>query len=117
VRWADTGVQVLVLARVHNGLLTGLGVAMGFAAAAAYAGSSPPASALALAVAAAACLASGGCVVNDLFDAEIDRANRLDRPLATGRLPRPAAWALYGIVSAVGVALAWAAGWRSGCSP
>lgn len=39
----------------------------------------------------AALVTAGGNVVNDVFDLEIDRVNRPDRPIPSGRLPLPAA--------------------------
>lgn len=46
---------------------------------------------LALAGVVAALVAAGGNVVNDVFDLKIDRVNRPDRPIPSGRLPLPAA--------------------------
>ena len=46
---------------------------------------------------------AGSMVVNDLYDVEIDKLNRPDRPLASGRVSRQGAWIFYGLLSAGGV--------------
>jgi 4-hydroxybenzoate polyprenyltransferase len=49
---------------------------------------------MALAIGGPSLLYLGGMFLNDAFDAEWDRAHRKDRPVAGGRLPRRAAYAL-----------------------
>ncbi len=54
---------------------------------------------------AAGCIGGGGMVVNDIFDAEIDRINKPARPVASGAVsPRSAAF-FYALVTAVGLLL------------
>lgn len=59
------------------------------------------------AVAALSLLGAAGYVMNDLWDAQIDKINRPDRPLASGELNIQTAWiALVGLLSgAIGFAL------------
>ena len=47
---------------------------------------------LLLAMLSATLVGAGSMVVNDLYDVEIDRVNRPDRPLASGRVSRRTAW-------------------------
>lgn len=62
-----------------------------------------------------ACLYAGGIVLNDFFDRAIDRLERPERPIPSGRVPPGAAAALGGGLLLAGVALAFAgtpaAGW------
>jgi geranylgeranylglycerol-phosphate geranylgeranyltransferase len=60
---------------------------------------------LLLAALAGACVGIGANVVNDVYDVEIDRLNRPDRPLPAGLVTVGAAWALWVALSATGVAL------------
>lgn len=60
---------------------------------------------LLLAMAAAALVGGGSNVVNDLYDRDIDRINRPDRPLVSGAVSPGAAWAFWAALSAVGVGL------------
>lgn len=63
---------------------------------------------LLLAMLSATLVGAGSMVVNDLYDVEIDRINRPDRPLASGRVSRRTAWGFYGGLSLAGAALgAW----------
>lgn len=54
-------------------------------------------------------LASSGYLFNDIRDREADRKHpsKARRPIASGRLPVPLAWAEMAIALGVGVALAW----------
>ena len=60
---------------------------------------------LLLAMLSATLVGAGSMVVNDLYDVEIDRINRPDRPLASGRLSRRTAWVFYAALSLGGIAL------------
>jgi 4-hydroxybenzoate polyprenyltransferase len=55
---------------------------------------------------ATACLYAGGVVLNDYFDREIDRVERPERPIPSGRVPARAAGWLGGILLAAGVLFA-----------
>ena len=56
-----------------------------------------------------ACLYAGGVVLNDVFDREVDRTERPERPIPSGRVPVAAATALgLGLLGA-GVLAAWLA--------
>lgn len=57
-------------------------------------------------LAATACLYAGGIVLNDVFDREIDRVERPERPIPSGRIAAPAAAALGAGLLASGAGLA-----------
>jgi 4-hydroxybenzoate polyprenyltransferase len=74
----------------------------------------PRAIPLALVVAASSLLYTAGMVLNDLFDYEVDRDERPQRPLPSGRISRQVARSLgWGMLFA-GAALAWGSGPRAG---
>ncbi|TXT57715.1 MAG: conserved membrane protein of unknown function [Candidatus Thorarchaeota archaeon] len=52
-------------------------------------------------------VAAGGNVVNDIFDIEIDKINRPNRALPSGRMTVKQAWAYVGVLSLLGVFFAW----------
>ena len=54
---------------------------------------------------AAGLIGSGGMVVNDLFDIEIDRINKPSRPLPSGAVSAPAASFFYASLTGVGLLL------------
>ena len=62
--------------------------------------------ALAWLLASTACLYGGGVVLNDVFDADLDRVERPERPLPSGRVSLRAAAALGTVLLAAGVAAA-----------
>lgn len=59
-----------------------------------------------LAMLSATCVGAGSMVVNDLYDVEIDKVNRPERPLASGRVSRRTAWGFYAALSLAGILLA-----------
>jgi 4-hydroxybenzoate polyprenyltransferase len=56
-----------------------------------------------------ACLYGGGVVLNDVFDRDLDRVERPERPIPSGRATAGGAATFGGGLLAVGVASAWAA--------
>lgn len=58
---------------------------------------------------ATACLYGGGVVLNDLFDRGLDRVERPERPIPSGRISAAAAAWFGGVLLAIGVGLAWQA--------
>jgi 4-hydroxybenzoate polyprenyltransferase len=56
-----------------------------------------------------ACLYGGGVVLNDVFDRDIDRTERPERPIPSGRVALQGAAAFGGGLLAAGVAAGWAA--------
>lgn len=54
-------------------------------------------------------LASSGYILNDYLDREADKLHpkKRFRPIASGALPLPAAWVLFGVVLSVGVVGGW----------
>lgn len=62
-------------------------------------------------VLASSCLYLAGMVLNDVFDAEVDRRERPERPIPSGRVSRRRAAWLGGGLLAAGVALAALVGW------
>ena len=57
-------------------------------------------------LASTACLYAGGIVLNDVFDRHVDRVERPERPIPSGRVPVRAAAALGGVLLAAGVGAA-----------
>lgn len=60
---------------------------------------------LLLAAGSAACVGGAANSLNDIFDQDIDRVNRPDRPLPAEQVTPRAAWIVWGIGSVLGVAL------------
>jgi 4-hydroxybenzoate polyprenyltransferase len=99
--------------------------ALGFASGAVTAFGAPPREALdaglivypAIGIVMAAVLNAGSNALNQIYDLEIDRVNKPDRPLPSGRLPKPAAWRFTLLAYAAALALAWrvAPGGRHEC--
>ena len=56
-------------------------------------------------VAASACIYAGGITLNDVFDVEIDRVERPDRPIPSGKVSGVVASLMGGILLAAGLAL------------
>ncbi len=73
-----------------------------------------PAATLALLVAASACLYLAGMVLNDVFDATLDAAERPERPIPSGSIARGSAALIGGILLVIGCGLAWVASWSIG---
>ncbi|MGC9310673.1 MAG: geranylgeranylglycerol-phosphate geranylgeranyltransferase [Candidatus Aenigmatarchaeota archaeon] len=48
-------------------------------------------------------ICAAGNVINDYFDAEIDKVNRPKRPIPSGRLSRKAAFRMYALLNAAGL--------------
>jgi 4-hydroxybenzoate polyprenyltransferase len=63
----------------------------------------PGGPALAALLAATACLYAGGVVLNDFFDREVDRLERPERPIPSGRVTPRAAARLGAVLLAIGV--------------
>jgi len=59
-------------------------------------------------------ISNGGFIVNDIFDVEIDRINRPDRPLAAGRVSVTVGWIVYLISTLVGLLLGFSANTQAG---
>jgi 4-hydroxybenzoate polyprenyltransferase len=60
------------------------------------------------------CLYAGGIVLNDVFDLDVDRRERPERPLPSGRVTRRSAARLGGGLLSAGVCLAFPAAWSAG---
>jgi len=60
------------------------------------------------------CLYAGGIVLNDVFDLEIDRLERPERPIPSGRVTRRAAGRFGALLLAAGAGLAWGGGRATG---
>lgn len=56
---------------------------------------------------------TGGMYLNDLLDLQIDRRDRPDRPLPSGTIPLPEAWAVTALLFVVGMGLLLIAGGRA----
>jgi 4-hydroxybenzoate polyprenyltransferase len=70
-----------------------------------------PGGALACLVAASALLYTAGMILNDVFDVEIDRKERPQRPLPAGQIPFGQARALGFVMLLMGVGFGWLAGY------
>ena len=60
------------------------------------------------------CLYAGGIVLNDVFDVDIDRVERPERPIPSGRVSRTAAARFGGSLLGIGALLAWGGGLATG---
>ena len=88
--------------RIPNLLLMGIGVIFGgFIALKTYMFSQD----LGLAALSAALLTAAANVMNDIRDLEIDKINRPERPIPSGRISVRVAWTLYAILLSVGILL------------
>jgi 4-hydroxybenzoate polyprenyltransferase len=65
--------------------------------------------ALVLALVAAALFVAAGMALNDIADVEVDRKERPERPLPSGRIPLSRAWILVAAFFALGLACQWLA--------
>ena len=104
--WAPRLRGLISLVRPLNVVMFFAGVALGGLLAAgpgAFVGDRG--SALVLAMASAALIGGGANAINDVFDLEIDRVNRPERPLPSGVVSVGAARALWAALSLAGVAL------------
>lgn len=95
---------LLRLLRPANLVLSFLAVAVGGVLAVGASAFAPAAVAsLLLAMASAAFVGSAANALNDVYDAEIDRVNRPDRPVAAGRVAPRTARTVWAVLSALGV--------------
>jgi geranylgeranylglycerol-phosphate geranylgeranyltransferase len=97
------------ITRPHNLLVAGLTILVGWS----LAGGGAPSLSLVLAIAAGTLVAAAGNVVNDYFDADIDRINKPRRPIPSGRMTRRQSWRYYWLLNAAVFGLALAAGPRT----
>lgn len=97
---------VLQLVRPLNTVMFFAGVALGgLLGAGAEAFSAVHGRALVLAMWSAALIGAGANAINDVFDVEIDRVNRPDRPLPSGKVSVGGARAVWAVTTLVGVGL------------
>ncbi|MCC7084705.1 MAG: UbiA family prenyltransferase [Pirellulales bacterium] len=68
-----------------------------------------PLGVLALLLLASSCLYTAGMVLNDVYDVELDRRERLGRPLPSGAIPYEGAWRLGWSLLAAGILWGWLA--------
>jgi len=94
------------ITRPHNLAVAALTILAGWA----VAGGGNPDLRLVLAIAAGTLVAAAGNVVNDYFDADIDRINKPRRPIPSGRMTRRDSWRYYWALCAPALALGAAAG-------
>ncbi|GAB5520643.1 MAG: geranylgeranylglycerol-phosphate geranylgeranyltransferase [Rhodothermales bacterium] len=94
------------LTRPGNVLMFFIGVGLGavlVAGSAAFMGANGMR--LLIAAISAAAMGAAANALNDVFDVEIDRINRPDRPLASGLLPLSAGWSVWVVGSGLGIGL------------
>jgi len=92
----------IVLLRPSNFVITVLSVLVSCLLAGGNAGNMP---AMVLASLAAGLIGGGGMVINDIFDVEIDRINKPERPLPSGNVALRSAAVFYALLTAVGLLL------------
>lgn len=97
------------ITRPHNLLVASLTILVGWTAASGGA----PTWSLVLAVVAGTLVAAAGNVVNDYFDAEIDRINKPRRPIPSGRMSRRDSWRYWLLLSAAALVTGAASGPRT----
>ena len=97
------------ITRPHNLAVAALTILVGWTAA----GGGRPDAALFLAVCAGVLVAAAGNVINDYFDADIDRINKPRRPIPSGRMTRRESRRYYWALGAVAAACAAASGPRA----
>jgi geranylgeranylglycerol-phosphate geranylgeranyltransferase len=97
----------LTMFHLFNGVSSGVGVIIGYVMTAWHGGLEFQYGAMLGAALSTILISSGGFVVNDILDIEIDRVNRPDRPLAAGKISVSAAWAAYVATTLIGILLAW----------
>jgi 4-hydroxybenzoate polyprenyltransferase len=69
---------------------------------------------LILLLAASTLLYAGGVVLNDAYDADVDRQERPERPIPSGRVSLAAARRLGWVLLIAGAAIPWAVSWQVG---
>ncbi|MEL9969820.1 MAG: UbiA family prenyltransferase [Metallosphaera sp.] len=94
--------QVLKLIRVHNVIGAGLGAFTGYVASSMW--KINPVE-LILAIVVVASVAAGGYAINDVYDVEIDRINKPERPIPSGAISIRAAASLSYALMGFGVLL------------
>ncbi len=97
--------DALTLLHLFNSISSGLGVAVGYTISAWTHALPFDYGVMLVAALATALVSSGGFVINDILDIEIDRVNRPDRPLAAGSVSLSTAWTLYAGCTVGGVLL------------
>src|SRR5215204_3535760 len=73
-----------------------------------------PAETLALLIGASACMYLAGMVLNDVYDAELDAAERPERPIPAGHISRTTASSAGWALLTSGVLLSWLAAFSGG---
>lgn len=102
-----SGYNILKLLHLFNGVTSGIGAMIGYTIAAWNHAIPFDYAALLAAGAATLLVSSGGFIINDILDIEIDRINRPDRPLPAGTVGLRMAWALCLGLTLLGVLLAF----------
>jgi geranylgeranylglycerol-phosphate geranylgeranyltransferase len=97
------------ITRPHNLAVAALTILVGWTAS----GRRGPDPRLALALLAGTLVAAAGNVINDYFDADIDRINKPRRPIPSGRMTRRDSWRYYWVLTAAALGLAATAGLRA----
>ena len=106
--------DLLAMSHIFNGVGSAAAVMIGAIITSWYHGQPIQVGAM-LAASLGTLLISNGCfIVNDIFDVEIDRINRPDRPLAAGRVSVTVGWIVYIVSTLVGLLLGFAANVQAG---
>jgi geranylgeranylglycerol-phosphate geranylgeranyltransferase len=99
----------LEITRPHNLVVAGLTILVGWT----LAGGGAPGLEVALAALAGTLVAAAGNVVNDYFDADIDRINKPRRPIPSGRMTRRESYRYAALLALAALVAAAAAGTRT----
>lgn len=106
--------DVLAMSHIFNGVGSAAGVAIGAIITAWYHQQSIQYANLLAASLGTLLISNGGFIINDIFDLDIDRINRPDRPLPARRVSLGAAWVVYLLSTVGGVLLGFAANAQAG---
>ncbi|MBX3086064.1 MAG: geranylgeranylglycerol-phosphate geranylgeranyltransferase [Anaerolineae bacterium] len=106
--------DLLAMSHIFNGVGSAAAVMIGAIITSWYHGQPVQIGAMLAAALGTLLISNGGFIVNDIFDVEIDRINRPDRPLAAGRISLTVGWIVYAVSTLVGILLGFATNAQAG---
>lgn len=98
------------LVRLVNSVMVGFAVIVGLFIVAGITGWKPSIGVLLLSFLTGFLVSSSAMILNDIVDIEIDRVNKVPRPLVTGELSERVAWVCFALTSAGGLIASWLLG-------
>src|SRR4051812_35885215 len=99
-------VDILALSHIYNSIGSGCGAVIGALVTIWHYHLAADLAPILAAALATTLISSAGFIINNIFDINIDRINRPDRPLAAGRISLRFARGLYLVYSVIGILLA-----------